>query len=909
MNNWGQIMEKEKNIILEYADEETNEIHYERIHDFEKSLYRNVYYIAFKQVENIIRFNALSQKKDYERQSADSANMERIRKQVNNLICFVGGRGTGKTSAMLSFMEALKDYYYEKKEDIFYLIDDGEPNHSNFSFLCIDHIDASLLENGEDLFEVILTMMYKKLVSLEKAQYLKKENFDYRKQRILEQLEGLVAGIRNLKARKNGKIEFDEFSSYLGTIKSMSGSLALKEDFEKLVREYLEIIQFKKEGVYYSDGGSSVASSYLVITIDDIDLNLEYGYEMLEQIHRYMMIRNVIVLLSMDDIQMHKVCERHFWDLYKNNLNKKRSLEWEEHILYISRQYMKKLIPIYRRIYMPRIEELKETLSIVQKDSKSMKTLEEQLKEAKNIKKFLLHGFAKKTFICFDICGAKQHFYEPKTIRGIVALCHLLESLDDLNKQGKEPDNEEIISMFENNFPQITSDIYRRMVGEQLLGDAHQAFKWIQNQSLMTRGKKACDILKKMLKKLPNKYLFYYRDNNRKNKYGYGELMEILYTFGRDDLKNKALVRCLLASFTVNYGRQFVFLKYGNKAQKESARMILRGLLGSSVTGSWTNEMLPKVFFDTPQSDDNRSYSFGNIERVAVGGENFVYLLPAIFNENKAEFAAELEVSNKIKDLIEDLELFLMFFSDFKDKRGNCRKCGFKIKKPSQFLKKIADKSVKENNLPQLEVEGSATFNLLGFVNALYNWEPYFKETDEAIYNCIVGYYKCDDTDNTDQGFEEKVQRTIEKHSLKNKYKEWNDRYHGFALPFYNLDMTYNVLKRSRRAYQNSGDCNQCVKSDQALEEIWNMYARILKELEDEDKEYEEIKETDTEIGEWGKAFKESPFIKEYEKRIRSGASEFCFSLNKTLENLCKSGADINEESEKDAISLLDRSN
>ena len=93
------------------------------------------------------------------------------------------------------------------------------------------------------------------------------------------------------------------------------------------------------------------------------------------------------------------------------------------------------------------------------------------------------------------------------------------------------------------------------------------------------------------------------------------------------------------------------------------------------------------------------------------------------------------------------------------------------------------------------------------------------------------------------------------------------------------------------------------------MEEIWNMYARILKELEDEEKEYEEIKEIDTEIGEWGKAFKESPFIKEYEKRLRNDASEFYFSLNKTLENLCKSSADINEESEKDAISLPDRSN
>ena len=55
--------------------------------------------------------------------------------------------------------------------------------------------------------------------------------------------------------------------------------------------------------------------------------------------------------------------------------------------------------------------------------------------------------------------------------------------------------------------------------------------------------------------------------------------------------------------------------------------------------------------------------------------------------------------------------------------------------------------------------------------------------------------------------------------------------------------------------------------------------------------------------------FKESPFIKEYEKRLRNDASEFCISLNKIVENLCKSNADINEESEKDNISLLDRSN
>lgn len=51
---------------------------------------------------------------------------------------------------------------------------------------------------------------------------------------------------------------------------------------------------------------------YIVITIDDIDLNIGLGYKMLEQIQKYFAYSRIIILVSMDYDQMRMVCEKHF---------------------------------------------------------------------------------------------------------------------------------------------------------------------------------------------------------------------------------------------------------------------------------------------------------------------------------------------------------------------------------------------------------------------------------------------------------------------------------------------------------------------------------------------------------------------------------------------------------------------
>lgn len=823
----------EKKVILKYNNHETNEIHYEDIREFEGSLFENVYLGAFRQVENIINCNT-------EKQSiatVNDANERRKKKQIDNLVCFVGGRGTGKTSAMLSFMEALKDYYYRDKKELFYNISVNGKFH-NISFLCLDHIDASLLENGEDLFEVILTMMYNKLKGLERENFLRKDNFEYQKDQLLRQFETTFAGIQNLKKRDS---DLGGYDSYIGTLKSMSVSMTLRDEFEALVNAYLSLIRFRKEGQSPDAWNNNETLSYLVVTIDDIDLNLESGYMMLEQIHRYLMIKKVIVLLAVDDIQMRRICEKHFWELYQNNPNKKRMQEWEDHVLYTSVQYMNKVIPLYRRIYMPRIQDMKQNLHIKNENEDRI----EQMKQ------YILRHIAEKTQVSFDICGSKRHFYEPNTVREIVSLSQMLDDMEVLETE------QLFLKNFERNYMLMNEDIHRRMVGDLLLGDHYQKFGWICEHTLKKRGEAAWNAMRTMMNQEDVADSRELREVKSVSKYSYGELLRVIYLFGRLKPENKEFVKCLLAAFTVTFNQQFILMKH-NEEMKNEAKSNLTALLGGSVTGSWTDQMLPKVIIDSNQRDSTAVYSVGNIEDVKVDKLEIKNLLPKNWLEYDKRTNKKLKQSvKKNMGWVKDLELLLMFFSDFRDGMSNKSKCSIRIQETisEEELRKLPKDAALDQSDDDMEVirlNGRANFNLFGFVNALYRWDDYFDEIHDAIKNMICNRYKITDEENVKY-----IQTWIEENSLKNEYSTWKITYHGFALPFYNLDMTYNVLKRAMNEFKEHSA--HVVKKENLIDEIGNMYGRVKKQLE---KEFDKYRKSAPEA--WDKAFSENPFYREF---------------------------------------------
>lgn len=78
--------------------------------------------------------------------------------KIHNIVPFIGKRGSGKTSAMMSFSGILARYYKEQNsfEHYPYVFKNPKGEEEKVRFFCIDCIDGSLLEKGEDIFKLIL---------------------------------------------------------------------------------------------------------------------------------------------------------------------------------------------------------------------------------------------------------------------------------------------------------------------------------------------------------------------------------------------------------------------------------------------------------------------------------------------------------------------------------------------------------------------------------------------------------------------------------------------------------------------------------------------------------------------------------------------------------------------------------
>lgn len=208
----------------------------------------------------------------------------------------------GKTSAMKSFLSAL-DSFDEKNYEEFRnnFIERGqnllpEGNElGKYEFICLECIDASLLEEKEDIFEVVLAKMLSEIIkevrscSNHMEWEIKTESryVRYRKEDIFSKMENIYEGLCNIrnieKRRTNG-------TGAMGILQTLSGSLELREKFEELVSLYLEVIS--KKSLNPADN-----NRFLVISIDDLDMT-KSGYEILEQIHRYFMVPDVLIYIN-----------------------------------------------------------------------------------------------------------------------------------------------------------------------------------------------------------------------------------------------------------------------------------------------------------------------------------------------------------------------------------------------------------------------------------------------------------------------------------------------------------------------------------------------------------------------------------------------------------------------------------
>lgn len=295
--------------------------------DFKGSIFNNIYEKAALNIDEIINQAEIKRDKIKTSYISDFS----ISDDYNNIITFTGERGSGKSSSMVSFGEALVNKNNSENVGGFFK---DYINIDKKEFLSIEMIDPSLFGSKDTLLEIIISKMFLKF-----QKHLENNNnsdLDYDKKRQLIVLFQKV--FENLKTLHNEKKIIYEQEA-IEALSKLANGTNLKENFKLLIDYYLDYFK-KHEG-------------FLLIAIDDFDLNINGAYFMLEEIRQFLIQSNIIILLACKIEQLHDSVKQSIINDYKELLNygKEKISDSPDSK---SIKYLDKLFPVAHRLSIPK---------------------------------------------------------------------------------------------------------------------------------------------------------------------------------------------------------------------------------------------------------------------------------------------------------------------------------------------------------------------------------------------------------------------------------------------------------------------------------------------------------------------------------------------------------------------------
>jgi ABC-type dipeptide/oligopeptide/nickel transport system ATPase component len=298
--------------------------------EFKDSIFNDIYEKAALNIDEIINQAEIKRKKTEGIKTSYVSDFS-ISDDYNNIITFTGERGSGKSSSMVSFGEALVN----KNNSI--IVGDFFKDYININkkeFLSIEMIDPSLFGTKDTLLEIIISKMFLKFQKdLDKSN---NSDLDYDKKRKLIVLFQKV--FENLKTLHNEKKIIYEQEA-IEALSKLANSTNLKENFKLLIDHYLEYFK--------------ISEGFLLIAIDDFDLNIQGAYSMLEEIRQFLIQSNIIILMACKIEQLQ--------DSVKQSIikNYKELIDYEKEKINDSpdnkaEKYLDKLFPIAHRVSTPK---------------------------------------------------------------------------------------------------------------------------------------------------------------------------------------------------------------------------------------------------------------------------------------------------------------------------------------------------------------------------------------------------------------------------------------------------------------------------------------------------------------------------------------------------------------------------
>jgi len=874
---------------------------------FDQSLFRRVYKRAYRILQEQVELQ-VSQKEE-----------QILEENTDNVIVFMGRRGTGKSSAMKSFMNSLLENNKADVESDEYKIQ--LPNSKKVRFISVDSIDASLLEREEDIFEAILAKLFNEFLKDNENN----NSMKYDSKELFNKFSSIYKKHLNIKQRSDSDVYSAEVA--ISNLRDLARSVDIKQEFEELIEQYIQV-KSHSESEY---NGYELYETFLVISIDDIDMNVQAGFEILEKIQRYLKVKRLIVLLAVNHEQMKLCCQKHFEDIISgkrgvniNNLN--------DYINELADQYMEKAIPSYSRVYLPSLKKM-------DYDRNNMIKICDTKDETKqySIKEAMFFEAWRKTGVRYDTKGKKRHFLEPESLRELNNWRIYRSTMPELGTI----DSKDFLARLDFNHRRMMDDLLFRYADEVLQNEESKLFISLSELHIGRRGREIVSLfLSKSSKEDQEKELLgQLRADYRKFGYSYGELLHVLYCMGRTPFYDKKLVHAILAMYSLTLTK--IFYRYRcdcsvtsgewsidlEKKRKESHNYrILKQIMNGSVGGSWSRKITPVLtktlkemkveqYFtgcsvntklnDSPLKISKKAAeklkdlmlevtkeSLSNVTLKDEKGQLSISLVPDIEKQLKGLILDDDKIE-KIRSFFIEIqwEFVMVLFLSNKDWKFNItEREEVNSKKDNEDNEERKVSEFRETAVSDdytLYFDGIAKYNIMNFINNIFELDERLRDFIKKI---ILGILKKDERMLAEED-EKKFCYTIDciltniLKEDKNFYSEMHEWYRstgGMVVPVYSMDIYYNMFKRMVRRQRFSDIKTISSEDNELFKVLENILDEIEKALEKNDEVYKELDDF-SDNDKFAEIFKGCPFV----KRIRNATDEekkrYCYYIQQWI--------------------------
>ena len=686
--------------------------------------------------------------------------------KFHTAVPFIGERGTGKTSVMFSVLEYLKRYRGESVTGLDFFED--------VRFITFDMIDAAMLTSAEDVMEIILSRM---------LSYLEEFSGESDFRDLYRQIDELHKNMNRAYSKKP-----DSRDGYgLSSLQQIADGQKVKTDFSKLVSDFRKVISNHK---------FANKDCFLVIALDDVDLYQgaksglhDSQYALLEHIYNYMRIPGLVVLMTYNEYILRRECSRHFAHIYFGD-DKPKERDYtpseREDIDNLTAQFMSKLFPQERRIYLP-------NYLFVNTNNEANLYIKPVLigKEGENalvpfsvdqklsVKEFMLRLIAHRTGVYFDAAGTKRHFFEARNLREFGELFQIVNGMENPGKS--DPVRSKFIRA--ENCQKLLEYFYDQYALKHLETEEYRQFQQVSMIPVARQKVWLIDQIRKQLEEvIPDKKRLdeVIGINGQRWSYSYGELLRCIYYATRYDKKeqsrgatlySKEFVHCILGTHSV------ILNQFGWQSTQEDIKKII----GSSIAGKWANKMLPSVTISDELSERKIDDNIGAISNAPIY-RYFEWKLPEHVLNAIWNYETQADV---LTDYLEALLLIGMFFTGA----------------PEELRIKLEPGSDDKGSLAvymRSDSEKYICFNVLNFVINLYDADAYFsnmKNKLKKLGTVFADELSCD--------WEQKLipikKRMDEIELAKQKVKEKSKIYEPNLTKF---DVAYDDLQKEQNRIQ-----------------------------------------------------------------------------------------------------------